>query len=164
MTRCDRVSKNPVVPVKVKAAFELMLSDPKMTWQLAAAAVGISTHRFRRALRLPHVRQWAMAEHKARVDAICAANPERLRSIADSSENDMARVASIKQLEAIKEALENPSRGGSSGGGQSSPGLVIIIQNHDGTQQAFPSGPPPAPQLDPIDVTRPYSYTSRSDG
>jgi hypothetical protein len=160
MTRISRVSKNPVVPAKVKAAFELMLDDPKMTWRLAAAAAGISTYSFRRALRLPHVRQWAMAEHRTRVDSICAANPERLRSIADTSANDMARVASIKALEQIKGELENPQRAGLAGQ-VTSPGLVVIIQNRDGTAQAFPA-PPPAPQLvelDPVDgMRRPYQH------
>jgi hypothetical protein len=39
VTRFSRVSKNPVVPAKVKAAWQLMQDDPKQTLQTAAAAV-----------------------------------------------------------------------------------------------------------------------------
>jgi hypothetical protein len=146
MTRFSRVSKKPVVPKKIKLAFDLMLSDPAMTAQLAAKAAGIDYYIFRRALKLPHVAQWARTEHKAKVDAICAANPERLRSIADTSENDMARVASIKTLEQIKGELENPQRAALAGPA-TTPGVVIVIQGSGGAQMI----PPPVPQLVELD-------------
>jgi hypothetical protein len=160
MTRLSRISKNPKVPARVRQAFELMLSDPVMTWQLAAAAAGITTHRFRRALRLPHVASWARAAHKERVDAICAANPERLRAIADGSENDMARVASIKMLEAMKETLDNPARTPMAPGAV--PGFCIVIRHGDRDEIFDPLPPPQQPAM--IDVTpieeprRPFQY------
>jgi hypothetical protein len=85
VTRFSRISKNPIVPAKVKLVFETMQNDPAMTAQLAAKAVGISYYNFRRALKLPHVALWLREAHKAKVDAICAANPERLRQIANES-------------------------------------------------------------------------------
>jgi hypothetical protein len=127
-----------------QGGLELLQTDPKMTWQLAAAAAGISTVRFRRALKLPHVAQWARTEHKNRVDAICAANPERLRVIANTSENHMARVSAIKTLEAMKEALD-PN--GGCARLQQTPGVVIVIQHRDGSEAdvVAESPLPPAP-------------------
>jgi hypothetical protein len=144
VTRFSRISKNPKVPAKVKQAFELLQTDPQMTWQTAAAAAGITTVRFRRALRLPHVAQWARTVHKERVDAICAANPERLRLIADTSENHMARVGAIKTLEAMKEALDPHAASHQ----LPQPGLVIVIQNRDGSQADAVPPPPPAPMIE----------------
>jgi hypothetical protein len=60
VTRFSRISKNPIVPAKVKLVFETMQNDPAMTAQLAAKAVGISYYNFRRALKLPHVALWLL--------------------------------------------------------------------------------------------------------
>jgi hypothetical protein len=144
MTRFSRVSKNPKVPAKVKHAFELMQADPKIDAKGAAAAAGISYYNFRRALKLPHVALWARETHKAKVNAICAANPERLRAIADTSENDMARVTAVKTLEAMRESIDQ-----SVGAGQHlrGPGLQIVILQRDGSSQVV-AGPTPAPVID----------------
>jgi hypothetical protein len=138
VTQFSRISKNPVVPAKVKLVFEMMQNDPAMTVQAASARVGISYYNFRRSLKLPHVALWLREVHKAKVDAICAANPERLRVIANESENHMARVAAVKALEAMKEALD-PSAGARL---QQTPGIVIVIQNRDGSETDVVSPPP----------------------
>jgi hypothetical protein len=140
MTAFSRISKNPQVPAKVKLVFEMMQNDPAMTAQTASACVGISYYNFRRSLKLPHVAVWLRDVHKAKVEAICAANPERLRQIANESENHMARVAAVKTLEAMKEALD-PNGGARL---QQTPGVVIVIQHSDRSQVVEPS-PPPAP-------------------
>jgi hypothetical protein len=138
MTAFSRISKNPQVPAKVKLVFEAMQNDPSLTVQTAAKVVGISYYNFRRALKLPHVALWMRESHKAKVDAICAANPERLREIANESDNHMARVSAIKTLEAMKEALD-PSAGARL---QQTPGIVIVIQNRDGSEADVVSPPP----------------------
>jgi hypothetical protein len=145
VTRFSRISKNPQVPAKVKLVFEMMQNDPAMTVQAASARVGISYYNFRRSLKLPHVAVWLREVHKAKVDAICAANPERLRVIANESENHMARVAAVKTLEAMKEALD-PSGGARL---QQAPGLVIVIQHPDG-RQADAVGSQAAPMIEAV--------------
>jgi hypothetical protein len=142
MTRFSRISKNPKVPAKVKQAFELMQADPSLDIKAASAKVGIDYYRVRRALKLPHVALWARNEHKARVDEICAANPERLREIADKSENDMTRVAGAKTLEAMKESLDPGAAAVQRG-----PGLQIVIVQNDGSQHVVPP-PQPSPMID----------------
>jgi hypothetical protein len=144
VTRFSRISKNPVVPAKVKLVFEMMQNDPAMTAQAASARVGISYYNFRRSLKLPHVAVWLREVHKAKVDAICAANPERLRVIADTSENHMARVGAIKTLEAMKEALDPHAASHQ----LPQPGLVIVIQNRDGSEVDALTPPPPAPMIE----------------
>jgi hypothetical protein len=141
VTQFSRISKNPKVPAKVKLVFETMQNDPAMTVQVATKVVGISYYNFRRALKLPHVALWLRESHKAKVDAICAANPERLRVIANESENHMARVAAVKTLEAMKEALDP-------GGGahiRQTPGIVIQIVSQDGSAVDVT---PTAPQIE----------------
>jgi hypothetical protein len=147
VTMFSRVSKNPQVPAKVKAAFRLLQEDSGMTLQLAAAAVKMSTYKLREALQKPHVRKWIADERRLQLDAICAANPEALRKIRDSSENDMARVNSVKTLETMKELVDPSARVGMP---QHAPGLVVQIINYDGSVQTI-GGPPPAPPM--IDVT-----------
>jgi hypothetical protein len=96
VTRFSRVSKNPVVPAKVKAAWQLMQDDPKHTLQTAAAAVGLNAYKLREALNKPHVRRWVL-ERRLQLDAINAGNPEALRRIRDAQEgNQMAQVGAIK--------------------------------------------------------------------
>jgi hypothetical protein len=99
VTRLSRVSKNPVVPAKVKLAFEIISNDAKATLESAAAGAGLSTYRLRRLLKLPQVRAWIAEERRAQLDAICASNPESLKRIRDTSANDMAAVGAIKTLE-----------------------------------------------------------------
>jgi hypothetical protein len=154
MTRMSRVSKNPVVPAKVKQAFAVISDDPKATLQSAAEAVGMTTARLRTALRLPHVKAWIAQERRAQLTELIAGNPAALKEIRDKSANDMARLGAVKTSELLHEAFENPQRPGFAGQ-VTAPGLVVVIAHADGTQQAFP--PPPAPQLvelNPVDGMR----------
>jgi hypothetical protein len=125
-----------------QGGLELLQTDPKMTWQLAAAAAGISTGSI--SSRVEIVSCSAMGQDRAQVDAICAANPERLRVIADTSENHMARVGAIKTLEAMKEALDPHAASHQ----LPQPGLVIVIQNRDGSQADAEPPPPSAPMIE----------------
>jgi hypothetical protein len=143
MTRFSRVSKNPVVPQKVREAFRLLQDDPGMTLQIAAAAVKMSTYKLREALQKPHVRKWIADERRLQLDAICAANPEALRKIRDSSENDMARVNSVKTLETLKELGDPAVRAGAI---TAAPGLIVQIVHSNGSTETI--GPPPAPMID----------------
>jgi hypothetical protein len=142
VTRFSRVSKNPVVPQKVREAFRLMQDDPAMTLQIAAAAVKMNTYKLREALQKPHVRSWIANERRLQLDAICAANPEALRRLRDTSENAMAAVGAIKTLEAMKEIVDPSVR---AGGTMPAPGLVVQICYADGRQETIG---PPAPMID----------------
>jgi hypothetical protein len=145
VTRFSRVSKNPVVPQKVREAFRLLQDDPAMTLQIAAAAVKMSTYKLREALQKSHVRSWIAEERRLQLDAICAANPEALRKIRDGSENDMARVNSVKTLETMKELVDPSARVGMP---QHAPGLVVQIINQTGEVTQTIGGPRPAPMID----------------
>ena len=141
------MSKSPQVPVKVKAAWQILQDDPKQTLQTAALAVGMSTYKLREALNKPHVRKWVLDERRLQLDAINAGNPEALRRLRDTSENAMAAVASIKTLEALKE-LVDPSavRAGTH---VHSPGLVVQIINGASGEVERTIGPQaPAPMID----------------
>jgi chaperonin GroEL (HSP60 family) len=147
MTMFSRVSKNPVVPQKVREAFRLLQDDSAMTLQLAAAAVKMDTYKLREALQKPHVRKWIANERRLQLDAICAANPEALRKIRDSSENDMARVNSVKTLETMKELID-PSAV-RAGAQVHSPGLVVqIINGASGEVERTIGAQPPVPMID----------------
>ena len=145
MTRFSRVSKNPVVPAKVQAAWRLMQDDPAQTLQSAAAAAGLNAYKLREALNRPHVRRWVLDERRAQLDAINAGNPEALRRLRDTSENAMAAVGAIKTLEALKEVVDpSPGRAGMI---QHAPGLVVQIIHSNGSTETI--GPPtPAPMID----------------
>jgi hypothetical protein len=145
MTKFSRVSKNPVVPQKVREAWQLMQDDPKQTLQTAAAAVRMNAYKLREALNRPHVRKWILDEKRLQLETINAGNPEALRRIRDAQEgNQMAQVGAIKTLEAMKE-LVDPSVGVRAT--QHAPGLVVQIIHSDGSMQSFPP-PAPAPMID----------------
>jgi hypothetical protein len=146
VTRINRVSKNPQVPVKVKAAFEIISNDPKATLQTAAEAAGLTTVRLRRLLKLPQTRAWIAEQRRLQLDTICAANPEALRRLRDTTENAMAAVGAIKTLEAMKELVDPSVR---TGVAVAAPGLIVQIVHSNGSTETI--GPPPAPPL--IDIS-----------
>jgi hypothetical protein len=136
--------RTPMVPAKVKVALDLLFNDPNADLASAAEAVGLPTNRLRDQLKLPHVRRYATQERGAFIDALCAGNAAALKDIRDNSKNAMARVAAVRQAELMKESLDSP---GSALQQRHSPGLVVIIQNGDGTQQMIPPAPSP-PMID----------------
>jgi hypothetical protein len=146
VTMFSRVSRNPTVPAKVREAFRLLQDDPGMTLQLAAAAVKMDTYKLRSAFMKPHVRSWIANERRLQLDAICAANPEALRRLRDTTENAMAAVGAIKTLEAMKELVDPSVRAGVT---TAAPGLIVQIVHSNGSTETI--GPPPAPPM--IDVT-----------
>ena len=153
MTRISRVSKNPIVPAKVKQAFAVISDDPKATLQSAAEAVGMTTARLRAALKLPHVRAWIAQERRAQLTELIAGNPAALKALRDEGANEMARLGAIKTAEALHEAFENPQRPGFAGQ-VTSPGLVVVIQGPGGVQQMIPPPAPELVELDPVDGMR----------
>jgi hypothetical protein len=149
MTRFSRVSKNPVVPQKVREAFRLMQDDPKQTLLTAAAAVGLNAYKLREFLNRPHVRRWVLDERRAQLDAINAGNPEALRRLRDTTENAMAAVGAIKTLEAMKE-LVDPSAV-RAGMHVHSPGLVVqIINGASGEVERTIGAQPPVPLIEHV--------------
>jgi hypothetical protein len=152
VTRINRISKNPVVPARVKQAFAFISDDPKATLQSAAEAVGVTTYYLRRIFKLPHVRAWIAQERRAQLTELIAGNPAALKDIRDKSENDMARLGSIKAAEALHAEFENPGR---APGQQSSPGLVVIIQGPAGSSVAIGQQPSvPQLELEPVEEPR----------
>jgi hypothetical protein len=140
MTQFSRLSKNPQVPVKVREAFRLLQTDPAMTLQIAAAAVGLGTRQLRGALATPHVKKWILEERRILLESINASNPEALRRIRDTNENAMAAVGAIKTLEAMKELVDPSVR---TGVAVAAPGLIVQIVHSNGSTETI--GPPPAP-------------------
>jgi hypothetical protein len=90
----------------------------------AAEKAGLADSSLRAALRKPHVLAHYTAELAALRTSLRARNVHRLDTIADASKNDMARVASIKALEAITDQAEQ--RDGPAGSTQT-PGVQIVI-------------------------------------
>jgi hypothetical protein len=72
------------------------------------------------------------------VEHIRLANPRALKSIRDSSENDMAKVQAIRTLEGMGDT-DTPS-----GQRQTAPGLVVVIQGGIGQDVTIA---PPLPPL-----------------
>jgi hypothetical protein len=92
------------VPKKVKSALNILFTDPKADLAVAAAAVGMPTYTLRRMLKLPHIRKYAYHERRALLDALCMATPASLKDVINNSENSMARVAAVRQVEALRAA------------------------------------------------------------
>jgi hypothetical protein len=145
MTRVSRVSENPKVPEKVQAAFRLMVDDPAMTLQLAAAAVGLGSRQLRGALAAPHVRQWILDERRILLETINAANPEALRRIRDAADgNQMAQVTAVKVLETMRLSAVEETGGKP---GVTRPGLQIVIHQIGGESRVV-CGPAQTPMID----------------
>jgi hypothetical protein len=47
--------REPIVPKKVKAALEILFTDPKNDLIAAATAAGMKPHKLREQMKLPHV-------------------------------------------------------------------------------------------------------------
>jgi hypothetical protein len=144
VTRVSKISKNPKVPDKVRAAFEIISTDPKATLETAAAGAGLTTYRLRRLLKEPVVRAWVAEQRRAQLDAICASNPESLKRIRDTSANDMAAVGAIKTLEQMRVDVVQETGGKP---GVTRPGLQIVIQQIGGESKVV-CGPAERPLID----------------
>jgi hypothetical protein len=98
--------REPIVPAKVREAFEHMLATPGATLQSAAALVGMPTFKLRYAMNQPHCLRYMLAEKQARLEAASAGN---ISSVAD-------------ELVLLKEGrmppIRSPAPGRSLGGGK----------------------------------------------
>jgi hypothetical protein len=75
-------------------------------------------------------------------------NPKALADIRSTAPNSMARVASARQLELMRTGAEQESPGFR----QSAPGLVVIIENRDGSVRTIAPPMPAHPmiEVDPL--------------
>jgi hypothetical protein len=107
---------------RLKRALDSMIWEG-LTRDQAAEAAGLTRHALYCALRKPHVLMHFRGELGTLRESTRAKNFHRLDGIAETSGNDMARVAAIKTMEAISDEQTN-NRGSSA-----SPGVTIRIIN-----------------------------------
>jgi hypothetical protein len=125
-----------IIPKKVKSALNILFTDPKADLAIAAAAVGMPTYTLRRMLKLPHIRKYAYHERRALLDALCMATPASLKDVINNSENSMARVAAVRQVEALRAADHAESVITADYG----PGLQIVVIERGQIERTI--GPP----------------------
>jgi hypothetical protein len=113
----------------------------------AASAAGLSTARLRRELKKAHCLQYRREEKKALIEEVCAGNPAALAEIRAKSENAMAKVAAIRQSEAMRQTAHEESPGGFR---PVVPGLVVVIESRDGTVRTVPSPMPQMIEVEPL--------------
>ena len=132
-----RSARNKVTG-KLKTALDLMVWE-NLRRKEAAAKAGLADASLRFAFRKPHVMAYYHAELAALRNNLRAHNVHRLDKIADSSANDMAKVAAVKALEIIADQADERHRPGTG----LQPGLQIVIVN--GTTAPKVIGPAPFP-------------------
>src|SRR6266436_9000636 len=98
-------SKRLRVTGKLRTAIEAMIWEG-LPRKEAAEKAGLADSSLRFALRKTHVLAHHNAELAALRTSLRARNVHRLDTIADTSGNDMARVASIKALELIADQAD----------------------------------------------------------
>ena len=96
------------LPTAVRQAIVMMvrgLPDDEdqrpLSFIAAAKAAGIRPDTMRRYLDRPEVIAMLRRERRAYREALCGGNEGALATIRDASKNDMARVAAVRQLEAM---------------------------------------------------------------
>lgn len=140
-------SRRGAVTGKLRTALDLMVWQGEKRAD-AAAKAGLADSSLRFALRKPHVLAHYTAELTALRTSLRARNVHRLDTIADTSKNDMAKVAAVKAMEAIADqADERAPRGGIL------PGLQIVIVN--GNMPPKMIGPEPLPAIQPRAIEGP---------
>jgi hypothetical protein len=102
-------SRRNAVTGKLKAALDAMVWEGLKRTE-AAQKAGLADSSLRFALRKPHVLAYFRAETAALRENLRARNLHRLDQIADTSKNDMAKLASIKVLEQIADVADHHSR------------------------------------------------------
>jgi hypothetical protein len=119
--------REPIVPEKVKAAYEYMLTTPGATLQTAAQHVGWITRKLRFQMTQPHVLRWMLQEKQARLEAASAGNIGALLSVRDYGDNAMARVHACKTIETMLDNTSERTGIGRQVQQQRVPGLQIVI-------------------------------------
>jgi hypothetical protein len=138
-------SRRGAVTGKLKAAIDLMVWEGLKRAD-AAAKAGLADASLRFAFRKPHVLQYHAAELAALRTSVRARNVHRLDGIADTSKNDMARVAAVKAMENIADQADEKQRPGA----QLLPGLQIVIVNGTTAPKVIGPEPFPAPAALPM--------------
>jgi hypothetical protein len=77
------------------------------------------------------------------IESICIQNPLSLKAIRDGSRNEMAKVQAIRTLEQLGDDEAEQRRSSAP-----APGLVIVIEQRDGTTRTFGASPPPVPMIE----------------
>jgi hypothetical protein len=120
--------REPIVPQKVRDAFEYILATPGATLQSAAAHVGMVPRMLRHKMQRPESLRWMLAEKQARLEVASAGNIKALLAIRDDRTNQMAAVRAAQALEIM---LDNTSERTGIGREvqpqQRLPGLQIVI-------------------------------------
>jgi hypothetical protein len=145
------------IPPKVKQAVALMVRGPDndgkpMSLCEAAKAVGLSVPALRRHFDRPSNLAYLRAEKRTYTALLIAANPAALADIRDNAENQMARVASVRELNSMDAAEVTQSR--SQG---VTPGVVINIVH---------SAPAPRPEpkaVEPLELEQPRQVDDEPD-
>jgi hypothetical protein len=115
--------REPIVPLKVKKAVEVLLGQSIYDLAAAAKEAGLSTYWLRRYMKRPEVIRYMREERQALIEEVCAGNPMALARVRDSSENGMAVVAAVRQAELLRQNVVDEA-GGVEG---RLPGLQIVI-------------------------------------
>jgi hypothetical protein len=139
--------REPIVPAKVKLAFEYILATPGATLQSAAAHVGMVPSMLRYKMQRPESLRWMLAEKQARLEVASAGNINALLSVRDYGDNAMAKVHAAKTLETMLDATSERTGIGRAVQQQRVPGLQIVIVQPSGEKQVV-AGPPPMPLID----------------
>jgi hypothetical protein len=144
--------REPIVPAKVKQAFEHFLSTPNATLQSAAALVGLQPRWLRFQLQRPECLRWMLAEKQARLEIASAGNIPALVAVRDREDgNEMAKVHATKVLEQMLDVTSQRTGIGRQVEGKRMPGLQIVILPAVGTsgpEQVVCGPPKPAPLIE----------------
>jgi hypothetical protein len=117
--------REPIVLKKVKAAIAFMFEQTKYDLAAAATNAGLTTYVLRREMKKAHVQKFIWHEKRALIEECCSGNPAALAELRATSENGMAVVVAIRQLELMQSAIEEAR--GPMAPGLPSRGLVVII-------------------------------------
>jgi hypothetical protein len=120
--------REPIVPQKVKAAYEHMLVTPGATLQSAAKHVDLTVYKLRYLMGLPHALRWMLQEKQARLEVASAGNIDALLRVRDRrGGNEMAKVHATKVLEQMLDTTSERTGIGRQMQQTRQPGLQIVI-------------------------------------
>jgi hypothetical protein len=137
----------PIVPHKMKVVVKELLDQRVYDLAAAAAKAGLTTYLARRYLKRPNVLRYFREERAAMLEEVCAGNAAALALVRATSDNGMAVTAACRQLELMRQTVAEETGGPR----QSLPGLVVIIENRDGTAHTIaPPMPGPMIEHDPL--------------
>src|SRR6516225_3832009 len=120
-------NREPIVPAKVKLAFEYILATPGATLQSAAAHVGMVPSMLRYKMQRPESLRWMLSEKQARLEVASAGNINALLSVRDYGDNAMAKVHAAKTLEQMLDVTSERSGIGRQIEQKRQPGLSIVL-------------------------------------